>query len=214
MRDLDMQSWPRRQHFELYTALDHPHFGMCANVDVSLFRPAIKAMALSLTVAITYAIARTANEIPEFRYRIRGNGVVEYDLVHPSITILASEDLFAFCTLTYRGSFTEFAAQAAEAIELAKESPSLADPPGRDDLLYMTAIPWVSFTSFMHPMHLQPVDSVPRFAWGKLFDDGPLLKMPLAVQGHHALMDGIHVGRFYARIQDYFCSPQLLLGTG
>lgn len=213
MRYLDIQGWPRRQHFELYTALDHPHFGMCANIDVSAFRPAVREIDISLTVAITYAIARTANEIPEFRYRIRGNGVIEHDIVHPSITILASEDLFTFCTLTYWNGFAKFAAQAAEKIELAKENPTLDDPPGRDDLLYMTAIPWVSFTSFTHPTHLQPADSVPRFAWGKLFDDGALLKMPLAVQGHHALMDGIHAGRFYARIQDYFCSPPLLLAT-
>jgi chloramphenicol O-acetyltransferase type A len=76
----------------------------------------------------------------------------------------------------------------------------------------MTAIPWVSFTSFMHPMHLHPADSVPRFAWGKFFEDGTLLKMPLSVQGHHALMDGIHMGRFYAEVQDYLDHPSLVLG--
>jgi chloramphenicol O-acetyltransferase len=32
---------------------------------------------------------------------------------------------------------------------------------------FYTAIPWVSFTSFAHPMNLQPADSIPRFAWGK-----------------------------------------------
>jgi len=76
----------------------------------------------------------------------------------------------------------------------------------------MTAIPWVSFTSVMHPMHLQPADSVPRFAWGKFFEDGKYLKMPLGVQGHHALMDGIHMGRFYAEVQDHLHHPGLVLG--
>jgi chloramphenicol O-acetyltransferase type A len=76
----------------------------------------------------------------------------------------------------------------------------------------MTAIPWVSFTSFLHPLNLRPPDSIPRFAWGKFFEDGDRLKMPLGVQGHHALMDGIHVGKFYAEVQDYLDHPGVVLG--
>jgi chloramphenicol O-acetyltransferase type A len=82
----------------------------------------------------------------------------------------------------------------------------------QDDVLYMTAIPWVSFTSFLHPMRLQPEDSIPRFVWGKFFEEGELLKMPLGVQGHHALIDGVHVGKFYAEIQDYLQQPEVILG--
>ena len=61
-------------------------------------------------------------------------------------------------------------------------------------------------------MQLHPADSVPRFAWGKLFEEGEFLKMPLSVQGHHALMDGIHMARFYAEVQDYLDNPGLVLG--
>jgi chloramphenicol O-acetyltransferase type A len=75
----------------------------------------------------------------------------------------------------------------------------------------MTPIPWVSFTSFMHPIHMHPVDSGPRFAWGKLFEDGESLKMPLSVQGHHALVDGVHVGRFNAQVQSYLNHPDSIL---
>ena len=82
---------------------------------------------------------------------------------------------------------------------------------GRDDLLFMTAIPWVSFTSFMHPLKF-PVDSVPRFAWGKFFEDGESLKMPLSVQAHHAVMDGLHMGRYFELVQEYFQQPESVLG--
>jgi chloramphenicol O-acetyltransferase type A len=76
----------------------------------------------------------------------------------------------------------------------------------------MTAIPWVSFTSFAHPILSLPVDSVPRFAWGKFHNDGDRVKMPLSVQGHHALMDGLHVGRYYARVNAYLGHPETFLG--
>jgi len=64
----------------------------------------------------------------------------------------------------------------------------------------------------MHPMHLHPADSVPRIAWGKFFEDGEFLKMPLGVQVHHALVDGVHMGRFYEKVQDYLHHSDVFLG--
>ncbi len=210
MRTIDMQTWSRREHFEKFSAFDHPHFGMCANVDLTTFYPLLKQRGYSITVGIAYVLARAANAIPEFRHRIRGSEVVEHEIVHPSITLLTGEDLFSFCTMDYSEDFSEFAARAAEKMAYVKAHPTLKDAPGQDDLLFMSAIPWVSFTSFRHPMHLHPADSVPRFAWGKFFEDGKRLKMPLDVQGHHALMDGIHMGRFYAEVQDYLDHPRFV----
>ncbi len=67
----------------------------------------------------------------------------------------------------------------------------------------------VSFTSMMHPTHLHPVDSVPRIAWGK-FGETERREMPLSVQVHHGLMDGIHVGRYFYQVQDILDRPQFL----
>jgi len=206
MRYIDMQNWPRRRLFTLYAAFDHPHFGMCANVDVTTFHPAVKERRRSITLAIVYVITRAANAIPEFRYRIRGQKVVEHEVVRPSTTLMAKDDLFSFCYFDYCEDFCMFAERASAQVAYMREHPTLENEPG-DDALYMTAEPWVSFTAFMHPANLRPPDSVPRFAWGKFFADGELLKMPLAVQGHHALMDGQHVGQFYEKAQDYFHHP-------
>jgi chloramphenicol O-acetyltransferase type A len=35
--------------------------------------------------------------------------------------------------------------------------------------------------------------------------------MPLDVQGHHAVMDGIHVGRFFEMVQAYLSNPAAVL---
>jgi chloramphenicol O-acetyltransferase type A len=214
MRKIELQTWPRQKHFYLFRAWDHPHFNMCAPVDLTACFPIVRGRNASITVAIVYLIARAANAIPEFRYRIRAGEVIEHEVVHPSTTILAQEDLFSFCTFEYAADFSVFAPRAAAQIASVQAHPVLENEPGRDDLLYMSAIPWVSFTSFTHPMHLNPPDSIPRFAWGKFFEENGRLKMPLSVQGHHALMDGIHVGRFYAEIQSYLDQPEVVLGMG
>jgi chloramphenicol O-acetyltransferase type A len=212
MRYIDIPTWPRRVHFSVFRDYDYPHFNMCANVDLTRFHPVLKQRGISFNVAMVYVLARGSNALPEFRQRIRPEGVVEHEVVHPATTIMADHDLFTFCTFDYTEDFSVFAAKAAEEIACVKENPTLEDEPGRDDLLFMTAIPWVSFTSFMHPLPLHPADSVPRFAWGKFFEEGERVKMPLSVQGHHALMDGLHVGRFYAEVQEYFDSPDSVLG--
>ena len=212
MRYIDMQTWSRRDHFKLFTTFNHPHFGMCVNVDLTKFYPYVKRQHYSLTVSIVYVIARASNAIPEFRQRIRAKQVVEHEIVNPGFTILVSDDLFSFCTIEYAEDFPEFVVRATQSIANVKTNPNLDHDPEKDDVLYMSPIPWVSFTSFTHPMQLHPGDSVPRFAWGKYFKESDRLKMPFQVQGHHAVMDGIHLGRFYEKVQDYLHHPEAVLG--
>ena len=207
MRKVDLGTWRRRRHFELFNSFNHPHFNMCANLELTAFHQQVRNSGVSFTVAFVYVLARAANAIPEFRLRIRSGKVVEHDIVSPAVTILVDDDLFSFCTIPYCESFTEFADKATAMMAHVKEHPTLENDPGRDDLLFMTALPWVSFTSFTHPMQLHPADSIPRFAWGRFFQEGQGLKIPLSVQGHHALMDGIHIGKFYARVEDYLQHP-------
>jgi chloramphenicol O-acetyltransferase type A len=211
MRIIDLQTWPRRKHFEIYNAFDYPHFNLCANINITALQAVVRQRALSLNITLVYLFARVANAIPEFRYRIRDGQVVEHAVVHPSTTILTEGDLFSFCTIPYVDDYAPFAQQAAAIIAQMQQQPRLEDEPGQDDLLFMTSIPWVSFTSIQHPIHLHPIDSVPRIAWGKFFAEGGAVKMPLSVQAHHALLDGVHVGRYYTQVQDYLDQPERLL---
>jgi chloramphenicol O-acetyltransferase type A len=211
MRYINLETWPRREHFEVFRTWEYPHFNMCANVDLTAFYPPVKKLGMSINVAIIYVLARTANEIPEFHYRIRGEEVIVHEVVKPSSTFLTDGDIFTFCTFEYDVDFIKFVTKAQAHIANSLENPSVEDP-DNDDLLFMTSIPWVSFTSFMHPLKLNPADSVPRFAWGKFFRQGDAMMMPLSVQGHHAVMDGLHVGKFYERLDGYLCNPDFIPG--
>ena len=212
MRIIEMETWPRREHYNLFRTYNHPHFGMCANMDATRFFPYVKEHNYSFTASIAYLIARTANSIPEYRQRIRGEQVVEHEIVSPAFTILVNDDLFSFCTVKYFEEFPAFACEAEEVIAKVKAEIDLDTKSEGDDLLFMSPIPWVSFTSFNHPMQSHPSDSVPRFAWGKIFEEGAKLKMPLQSQGHHALMDGVHMGRFFETFQKLMDQPEMVLG--
>ena len=211
MHHINLKTWPRREHFDVFRTFDMPHFNMCANVDLTMFYRFIKQHDISFNLAMVYMITRAANAVTEFRYRIRGNEVVEHEVVHPSSTIMGKNDVFSFCSMEYHENFWDFVEENSEKIASVRARPRLLEEDGgRDDLLFMTAIPWVSFTSFMHPLKF-PVDSVPRFAWGKLFKEEDKLKMPLSVQAHHALIDGLHMGRYFRVVQDFFTKPEIVL---
>lgn len=219
-RRIDTAAWPRREAYELFRGFGFPYFSLTADVDVGPFRDVLSARGASFTVGLVYALTSAANGIAAFRQRIRGDAVVEHAVVHPSITVLADGDVFRFVTLRYDASFTAFALDAAARIERGRRADSLWSEPDRDDLLFMTALPWVSFTAMIHPVPLNPPDSAPRIAWGRYRSQGERLLMPLNVQAHHALMDGIHLGRYFEEVQrlldaadDVFASPDDRTGT-
>ena len=211
MRTINLNDWPRRDHYLYFKDWEYPQFSLCADIDITKILPLIKDRKISFTAAIMYLVARVANGIPEFRRRVRDGDPIEHEVIHPGVTILSKDDLFTFCTVEYQPDFIEFTRIAEEEISRAKAQPSLKEKYPDDRMFFMTSIPWVSFTSFMHPLKLNPVDSVPRFAWGKYRDDGQKIVMPLSVQGHHALLDGLHMGLFYEEFQRLLDQPEQLI---
>lgn len=205
MRYLNFDNPHRRKHFDFFRQMDQPHFSICAQVDISAFLAAIKAGGLSFTPAMVYLLSRTANDIPAFRQRIRGEQAVEHPLVSPSFTVpTQASDVFSFCTVAYQASPAAFIADALATIARMQHEPDFEDEEGRDDFLFMSAIPWIHFTGLTHAMHYSPTDAVPRISWGKYLDDGKgRMQMPLSVQAHHALVDGRQMGEYFNSLQAY-----------
>lgn len=197
MRKLTFSDPHRRKHFDFFRAMDMPHFNICLQVDITDTLKVIRAEKLHFTSTIVYLVSRTANSIAPFRQRIRGEEAVEHDLVHPSFTVQTKvSEVFSFCQVEYLEDYHDFAAAGRAAIERMQSTPSFEDEAGRDDLLFLSAFPWVSFTGLTHAMHFSPVDSVPRITWGKYYEQGSRILMPLSIQAHHALVDGKHVGHY------------------
>lgn len=209
---IELSNPHRKKHFEFFKNMSQPHFNICANVEISGFLEFIKEKNYPFTPAMVYFIARTANDIPVFRYRIRGEQIVEHDFVHPSFTVNTEEaDVFSFCTVDYFEKFSHFLENTLKEMDRMLTTPSFEDEEGRDDFLFLSAIPWISFTSFSHAMHYEPADSVPRITWGKYFKEGDKIWMPLSVQAHHAVVDGRHTGAYFQIFQKYMENPQVIL---
>ena len=207
MRVIEQEDWARREHFKLYKGLDFPHVNICVQLDVTELWTHRARAGASPTVSLIYTITKAANRVPELRQRIRGEQIVEHEVVHPSVTVLGANDLFGLATLRYAAHFPTFASEAVDDMAKAKEVTSLNDfprnPEGplvRDDLLSITILPWMAFTSFA--ITRPPPECIPVLAFGKVQAAGDRHLLPFFVNFHHALADGLHVARFVQYIEE------------
>ncbi len=198
-RHVDLESWPRRAHFEFFRNYEHPAFNVTAEVDVSAVEalrardPSARFFATTLGVAL-----RVLNELTPFRLRIRGDGVIEHDVVHGGSTVLRDDETFGFGYYRFTKSLRDFVAHTVTQIEHVRSARDLQPNRESDDLVYFTSLPWIAFTSFQHARAGGGrEDSIPRVVFGKRWVRDGRHVMPVSVEAHHALVDGLHVGQFY-----------------
>jgi chloramphenicol O-acetyltransferase type A len=212
-RYLDTENWNRRQQFEFFRSYDNPFFNICASIDVTPLLELTRATKnISFFITYHFLSTKTANEIEPFRYRLRGERVLVHDRIHAGTTILMDDETSTFAYFDYTEDFEVFHARAKAAIESAKAGEvQLYQRAERDDLIYHSVIPWATFTSISHARKGGQQESVPKIAFGKYREDGRRIEMPVSVEVHHALMDGLHVGRYFERLEGFFSNPRSAL---
>jgi len=201
---IPLESWKRKEHYSFFKNHQEPFFGITANVDCTKAYTYAKENNLSFFLYYMYKSLAAVNGIEEFRTRIEGEEIVSYDKIHGSSTALNANDLFAFAFLPYTTDFEEF--YALSQAELAKvrsiNHMNINEDSTRVDLIHYSTIPWVSFTALSHERNFAHPDSIPKITFGKYFKENNRLLLPLSVNGHHGLMDGMHVGKHFELFQE------------
>lgn len=195
-RTLDLASWPRRGQYEFFRGLAQPHFSLCANVDATRLVSELKPAGVSPFHAALWCLLDAANAVPELRTRFRGDLVVEHEAVHASVTVPIGPEAFAFCSIRHDPDWPRFDAACAAAIEAARSQEALEENTTGDEWIYLSCLPWLHFSAMTNPTG-GPEDCVPRVTWGRFAEREGRWEIPVAVQVHHALVDGLHLGRFY-----------------
>lgn len=206
---IDLETWPRKDHYHFFKGFDDPLFNICADVDVSATLHFAKQQGWSFFLVSLFLSITAVNKVKEFRYRIRGDAVVEHDLVHPSSTVLNDDKTFSFCYFEYQPVFAEFN-RLAEGVLVANKQgiPSLVSDTHRDDVIYYTVLPWIHFKSFTHPKQFGQSASIPKIGFGKYLQQGEMISMPVSIEVNHALVDGVHVGEFFEHFQALLQDPE------
>ena len=134
--------------------------------------------------------------------RFRDDTVIEHEVVHASATVPIENDRFAFCSIEYAPNWNRFNKGCAHVLEKAKQQSELKEHiEDADEWIFLSCLPWMNFTALSNP-NAGPNDCIPRISWGKVDGKRSNWTMPVSVQVHHALVDGIHVGKFYEALDD------------
>jgi chloramphenicol O-acetyltransferase type A len=206
---LDIETWARRDLFEFFIGYANPYFNICTRIDVSnLLTFVRKRPGTSVSLAYHYFALRVANEIEPFHYRLQEGRVFVYDVIHGGTTVLRPNESFTLVYFDYDEDFDRFMTAAAREVREAQAGNKPFEPSPRDDKIHFTTLPWVSFTSFAHARNPGRADSVPKIAFGKFEKEKDRTLLPISVEVHHALMDGLHVGRYLNRLQEVLSTPE------
>lgn len=73
---IKLRTWPRRDIFSFFSALDQPFYSVCFRVDVTQLHTYTKTHGLSFYYVMTYLVTQAVNEVENLRYTIRDETVV------------------------------------------------------------------------------------------------------------------------------------------
>ncbi len=193
---LDLDTWNRKEHFGFFKNFGEPFYHLNMNIKCTEGLKKTIICGNSIFGWYLFNAMKAANQVKEFRYRIEGEDVFEYDVVHASPTIGREDGTFGFAQMDFVDDFYLFQLKLKTEIERVRKLSGLFTAPERIDVIHYTALPWFSFTGLSHPRNFGDGDSIPKISFGKIFEENSNSFLPLSVQVHHGLIDGYHVARF------------------
>lgn len=154
---------------------------------------------------LIYMLTTVVNQHIEFRMDKDKEGRLGYwNKLYPSYTIFnKEEEIFSSIWTEYDSYFHTFYNRCIQDIEKYSNSkiinPKLNEP---KNIFPISSLPWTSFTAFNLNIYNEGDYLQPIFTIGKFIQQDKKILMPVAVQVHHAVCDGFHVGKFIASLQE------------
>jgi len=201
---IEKTHWKRKDHFDFFQSMDQPFFGITTNVTCGRLFHFCEAEGQSFFAHYLFRCIHAVNAVENFKYRVIGNDVVQYDTIHASSTILRKDETFGFSFLPFTHDFKEWCDCIASEKAAVENEAGLRhnEDAKRQDMIHFSALPWLSFTSMTHPSHPAYKGSVPKISIGAAREINNDYTMPISVDVHHGLVDGLHVSRFINFFQE------------
>lgn len=203
MKVVDIASWKRKEHFEFFSKMKSPYFGFTTEVDCTKAYEKAKENGHSFFAYYLHKSMVAVNSVEELKLRIVGDQVILYDEVHGGSTIGRADGTFGFSFFHYSEDFETFNQGLQKEIKSVQNSTGLGIS---NDVLPInhirhTTIPWNSFSALLHPTNFDPKECIPKITFGKFnIRDGKKF-LPVSVEAHHGLADGIHLAKYIEEFQ-------------
>lgn len=191
---IDLEQWPRKEHFHHYLNQVPCFYSMTVELDVT----ELKLHGGRFYPSMIHALAVVVNRHPEFRMALNEKGELGwFDQLSPSYTVFHPETETFSCLWTeYTPDREEFIRRYEEDLRLYGNVTAFDAKPECPPAFNVSAIPWESFSSFHLELPRGEKYLLPIFTVGRYHQVGDRWVLPLAIQVHHAVCDGFHACRF------------------
>lgn len=200
--EIDIENWERKDHYNFFRKFTEPFWGITTNIDCTRAYSKSKEIGISFYLYYLFQSLKAANEIKEFRYRIEGEKLFCYDAIHAAPTVDRADGTFGFAFFEYKTDLMDFTKSAKDEIEKVRKTKGLnIEADYCENIIHYSTIPWIQFASVSHARNFSFNDSIPKITFGKVFEENSVKKLPTALHVNHALVDGLHGGRFIELFQ-------------
>ena len=202
-RYIDVETWPRKDAYRLFSRGYLPYFSVTTPLDVTELRRFTKKEGLSFYRAMVYIVSRAMNELEPFRLRIRKDGIAVCETVSPSYTTAGRDGSFGISDVEYLPGETmvDFCCRALEK-EASQREQMVVQDDVRDDLIFISSVPWFVTTSVLQEQPTNPDDSFPRVLWDRVHEEKGRQLVNFTAQLNHRLLDGSHVRDLLLRMEE------------
>lgn len=209
MKKIDIENWNRREHFEFFSRMASPYFGIVTEVDCTIAYEVAKRKNRSFFATYMFKSVAAVNAVEELKYRIVDGEAVVFDLIHAGSTIGRDDGTFGIIFVRATDDFDDFNAALQSEIDAVKTSKGLRlnGDDIKKDLVRYSTVPWTSFTGLMHPTNLDRTESVPKITFGKFNIRDGRKYLPVSIEAHHGLADGFHLAKYLKEFQRLLDSP-------
>ena len=198
---INQKNWLRATHCAIFRNCIEPCFCVTFEVDVTNFYKQIKLQNLSFTLSMVYAVCKCGNEIENFRYRFLNGEIVLFEKIDTAFTWLNTEtELFKVVNVPLSDNLKSYVESAKKAADNQVE---YFTAPLGNDVFQCSPMPFLTYMHISHTNSGKKDNATPLFDWGKFRLVDKKLLMPLSVQVHHSFVDGLHVGKFAEKLQNY-----------
>ena len=195
---INLEKWERREFYLHFINEVRCTYSATVNLDITNLK------GCRLYPAMIWLLTQTVNQMPEFRTALTDEGLGIYDQMHPAYTIFNQESktfsgIWTAADSDYNKFLKAYEADTAMFSSSIKFDPKPDRPPNSFDI---SMVPWFTFTAFNINVFDEGKYLLPIFTIGKFFDVNGQRMLPLAIQVHHAVCDGYHVGKFIEVLQE------------
>ncbi|MGK9124221.1 CatA-like O-acetyltransferase [Olivibacter sp. SA151] len=196
-------NWKRQAHYDFFRSFEKPFWGVTTQLNCTKAFAYCKTYNVSFFCYYLYLSLRAANEVQAFRYRIHDNNVLEYHEIGGSITVIRPDETFGFAYFDFYDEFERFQVELKKQINLEKQSRGLQTNANCRDVIHYSVLPYISFTQMEHALYGGQDNGIPKITFGKYLFQNDQILLPMSIHVHHALCDGVDVGKFVTTFQGY-----------